>query len=205
VDRRDDFGTWHDTGGQSDRRGYGAEQGEDTFPVPRQEPRYSSLADLHERRNPVSGAPMSPGRGPRSGEPMPPMPPQERWSEPADAVREPTSMVDSASVRKAVADSDGLYRSKRPAFAVLFGVIGTLGVLLMLRPFLTGAFGLTTKDALAPILGMIAFPLLSLGLYGLFTGAAAAVHFQGPRVWLKTPLVYLPIALALLIAAGTAA
>lgn len=202
MDRRDDFGTWHDTGGRSDRRGYGAEQGEDSFPVPRQEPRYSQLADLHDRRNPVSAAPASPGWGPRSGEQLPP---PERWSDQAGAVREPTSMVDSATVRKAVADSDGLYRSKRPAFAVLFGIIGTLGVLLMLRPFLTGAFGLAAKDALAPLLGMIAFPLLSLGLYGLFTGAAAAVHFQGPRVWLKTPLVYLPIALALLIAAGTAA
>ena len=35
--------------------------------------------------------------------------------------------------------------------------------------------------------------------------AATAVQFQGPRVWLRTPLVYIPIALLLLIAAGAAA
>jgi hypothetical protein len=43
-----------------------------------------------------------------------------------------------------------------------------------------------------------------MGLYGLMTGTATA----GPspeRAWLRTPLAFLPIGLALLIAAGLAA
>jgi hypothetical protein len=220
VDRRDEYGNWQ---GQDPFL-----QGED-YAAPRQESRYSSLADLNERRRPgsgpISGPPMSgppmsgppmnapPQRGPRSGEPLPPLPqhhslhqqPQDYRPDPVEALREPTSMVDSASVRRAIADSDGLYRSRRPVFMILFGLIGVLGTLLMVRPFLAGAFQPSAAGALAPLLGMVAFPLLAIGLYGLFTGAASAVHFQGPRAWLKAPLVYLPIALVLLVAAGTAA
>jgi hypothetical protein len=134
------------------------------------------------------------------------VPPQHDYRpDPVEALREPTSMVDAASVRRAVADSDGLYRSRRPAFMALFGLIGVLGTALMIRPFLAGAFQESPAAALAPLLGMIGFPMLAIGLYGLFTGAASAVHFQGPRAWLKTPLVYIPIALALLVAAGSAA
>ncbi len=167
------------------------------------------MAELNERRRPISGIPGSPapapaGRGPRSGEPLPP-PAQEWRPEPVGALREPTSQVDAATVRRAVAENDGLYRSARPAFAVLFSVVGTLGVVLMIPPFLSGAFKSGAGAALAPLLAMVGFPLFALGMYALFTGAAAAVHFQGPRVWLKTPLVYLPIALLLLLAAGAAA
>jgi hypothetical protein len=125
--------------------------------------------------------------------------------EPSDALRDATSAVDANALRASIKQNDGLYRSQNPAFAVLYGLLGSLGELLMIRPFLAGAFKLGVGSALAPLLAMVAFPFLALGLYGLSTGAATAVQFQGPRVWLRTPLVYVPIALLLLLAAGAAA
>ncbi|GIH06035.1 hypothetical protein Rhe02_41020 [Rhizocola hellebori] len=125
--------------------------------------------------------------------------------EPSPVLREATSAVDSAAVRRSIAETDGLYRSKKPIFLALYLALGALGELLMIRPFLSGAFEISAAAVLGPLLAMIAFPLLAIGLYGLSTGAATAVQFQGPRVWLRTPLVYIPIALGLLIAAGTAA
>ncbi len=162
---------------------------------------------------PVSGAPMGgppPMRGPRSGEPMPPMGDQIPHGFPGPhegnpVLREATSAVDSAAVRRSIAETDGLYRSKKPIFLALYCALGVLGEVLMIRPFLTGAFKADAAPVLASVLAMVAFPLLAIGLYGLSTGAATAVQFQGPRVWLRTPLVYLPIAVGLFIAAGTAA
>ena len=72
----------------------------------------------------------------------------------------------------------------------------------MLKPFFAGV---GESAVLGPLLAMLAFPLLAIGMYGLSTGAATAVQFQGPRVWLRLPLAYLPIGIGLLIAAGTAA
>lgn len=160
-------------------------------------------------------------RGARSAEQMPPvesmpmhqlppaqMPPQmpPQMAPPApEAFRQRTETIDSAAVRRSVAESDGMYRTKKPGMAVLFGAIAGLGELLMLRPLLAGLFKTAAGPALAPLLAMVAFPMLALGLYALTTGAATAVQFQGPRVWLRTPLVYLVVGAALMLAAATAA
>ncbi|GAA1377837.1 hypothetical protein GCM10009661_48250 [Catellatospora chokoriensis] len=173
-----------------------------------------------------SGAPLPPPdadfapRGPRQAEPMPdidfaPRSPRERGpvSPPAlagppmghqDPIQQPTSTVDAAAVRRSVAESDGLYRSKRPALLVAFWALAGLGELLMVRPLLAGMFKTEAGLALAPLLAMTAFPFLALGLYALTTGAATAVQFQGPRVWLRTPLAYLLVGAALMLAAATA-
>jgi hypothetical protein len=158
----------------------------------------------------MSGPPL---RGPRSGEPLPPPhdplfdpmpdprygsaqpPPQE------PGFQTPTGAVDTAAVRRKVKETDGLYRSRKPIFIALYAALGVLAELLMLKPFFA-AIG--ESAVLGPLLAMLAFPLLSLGMYGLSTGAATAVQFQGPRVWLRLPLAYLPIGIGLLIAAGTA-
>jgi hypothetical protein len=124
---------------------------------------------------------------------------------PVGALGDATSLVDASALQASIRQTDGLYRSTKPAFAVLYGLLAAIGEILMLRPFLAGVFKLTVGTALAPLLAIIAFPFLAVGLYGLSTGAATAVQFQGPRVWLRTPLVYIPIALLLLIAAGAAA
>lgn len=189
MDRRDEYASWQDAGGraggQGERWAY-----EDDPRVP---------------------SPRSPGypRGPRSGEPLPPPAPDPLFDpfpppaqqQPERPLHEPTGAVDATALRRSLSQTDGLYRSRKPIFMVLYGAVAGLGELLMLRPFFDGLFDI---DALAPLLAMIAFPLLAVGMYGLATGAATAVQFQGPRVWLRTPLVYLPIALVLLVGAGTA-
>ncbi|GAA1649220.1 hypothetical protein [Catellatospora bangladeshensis] len=148
---------------------------------------------------PMPMSPMSP-----AGPPMSPAGPPMLGGAP-DPIQQPTSTVDAAAVRRSVSDSDGIYRSKRPALLVLFGVVAGLGELMMARSLLDGAFDGPAGPALAPLLAMLGLPFLALGLYAVTTGAATAVQFQGPRVWLRTPLVYLLVGLGLLLAAGTAA
>lgn len=140
------------------------------------------------------------------GGPMPGSPMGGQAYPDPEPLRQRTETVDAAAMRRSVAESDGVYRSKRPALAVAFGVFAGLGEYTMLRPLLRGlSFTLEAGQALAPLLAMVAFPFLALGLYAVTTGAATAVQFQGPRVWLRTPLVYLVIGAALMLAAASAA
>jgi hypothetical protein len=50
---------------------------------------------------------------------------------------------------------------------------------------------------------MIALPLFAYGLYAALSGAAGAPGL-GARVWARTPLAYLPVALVLFVAAALA-
>lgn len=169
---------------------------------------------------PISGPPIS---GPRSGEPSPPHDPlfdpmpDPRFGQTRAAsdprllpqqpmphgpgYQQPTGAVDAAAVRRKIKETDGLYRSRKPIFVALYGVLVGIAELLMVKPFLS-AIG--QPQVLGPLLALIAFPMLALGMYGLSTGAATAVQFQGPRVWLRLPLAYLPIGIGLLVAAGAA-
>ncbi len=175
-------------------------------------------------RGPLSASPLHEAlRGSRSTElprveqretPRPPRPggydpfrevEEEASAASTGALRDETSLVDASALRASIKQTDGLYRSTKPAFGVLYGLLAGVGEILMVRPFLAGIFKLSAGLALAPLLAIVAFPFLAVVLYGLSTGAATAVQFQGPRVWLRTPLVYVPIALLLLIAAGAAA
>lgn len=227
VDRRDDYGSWQETGGQGDRWSYGSDRygGDDRFGDERvPEPRHgggSPMSGPPMSGPPMSGPPMSgpPMRGRRSGEPLPPaldplfdpMPdprsglgpadPRGPMQQPPPPGFEPTGAVDAAAVRRKVKETDGLYRSRKPIFIALYGVLAAIAEILMLRPFFAGV---GESAVLGPLLAMFAFPLLAIGMYGLSTGAATAVQFQGPRVWLRLPLAYLPIGIGLLIAAGTA-
>ena len=168
----------------------------------------------------MSGPPMSgpPLRGPRSGEPLPPhdplfdpmpdprygsaqQPSYGQQQQQGQGFQQPTGAVDAAAVRRKVKETDGLYRSRKPIFVGLYAVLAAVAELLMLKPFFAGV---GESAVLGPLLAMLAFPLLAIGMYGLSTGAATAVQFQGPRVWLRLPLAYLPIGIGLLIAAGAA-
>ena len=157
-------------------------------------------------------------RGPRSGEPLPPLDPlfdpmpDPRYGQAPDprstpqapqqpGYQQPTGAVDAAAVRRKVKETDGLYRSRKPIFIATYAVIAAVAEILMIKPFFDGV---GSPAVLGPLLAMMAFPLLAIGMYGLSTGAATAVQFQGPRVWLRLPLAYLPIGIGLLIAAGTA-
>jgi hypothetical protein len=103
--------------------------------------------------------------------------------------------------------ADGVYRTKRPAIAIGIGfAIGVLE-LAVARVFLAGLFGkvFDPRMTIAGGLFLIALPLFGLGLYALATGAARAVDVWGPRVWLRPPLAYLTVSIALMIAGGAAA
>ena len=93
-----------------------------------------------------------------------------------------------------------------PATSPALGAVAVVAELFLLRVLLAGEFGhlVAPGAVLAGLFAMSGIPLVAMGLYGLMTGVAAA----GPspeRAWLRTPLAFLPIGLALLIAAGLAA
>jgi hypothetical protein len=132
---------------------------------------------------PGSGAPGSPGGRPGSG-PMPAM---------------PTMAAENVG--------GAIYRTRRLGVATVLTIVALVAEVLMLRVLLTGAFAHTVQAnaVLGGIFAICGTPLVTMGLYGLMTGAAAAAGPHSGRAWLRTPLAYLPVGLALLIAAGLAA
>jgi hypothetical protein len=196
--------------------------------------RYASLADLsseldrrrgerpaieQREREPwatANDAPAEPfGRGARDQRE------REQWAPPAEAPAEPAGRGgresgERSSLRRAAEGPtrmtqepapDGVYRSKRPAVAVAIGFAVGVLELVMVRVFFGGLLGhpFDARLTIAGGLFLMALPLFGVGLYGLFTGAARAVDMWGPRVWLRPPLAYLTVSLALMIAAGAAA
>jgi hypothetical protein len=125
-------------------------------------------------------------------------------------MRRSTEVIDRAALRRPAGGTgdlgDGVYRSRRPGTAVAIVAVTVLFELMALR-LLASAF-FTSKvqvgGSIASSFLMIGLPMFGLGLYGLFKGVAAAPGV-GMRGWLRTPLVYLPVALVLFIAAGLAA
>jgi hypothetical protein len=105
------------------------------------------------------------------------------------------------------AESGGaVYRSRRSG--VVWALVGltVLFELPALRAFVSSALAnrMVVGDTVTSILLIMALPMFAMGLYGLATGAAATPG-QGARVWLRTPLAYLPVALVLIVAAALAA
>jgi hypothetical protein len=100
-----------------------------------------------------------------------------------------------------------IYRTRRVGLAAILAVVALLAELLVVRVLLTGEFGHTVQPnaVLAGIFSMCGTPLVTMGLYGLMTGAATAGGPTPGRAWLRTPLAYLPVGLVLLVAAGLAA
>jgi hypothetical protein len=103
--------------------------------------------------------------------------------------------------------SDGVYRSKRPAAAALFGVpaaILEIPVLLLLQD---AAFAdpVSPAGVISAACLALALPLLAVGLYAVATGAVRAAGPNSAQAWLRPPVAYLSVALVLFIAAGLAA
>jgi hypothetical protein len=109
--------------------------------------------------------------------------------------------------RPAKNDGDGIYRTSRPALGALLVVVAIIAGILVARLVLIGIFGAhpNASDALGGLFGVIGIPLFTAGLYAVLTGAASPITQFGPRIWLRTPLIYLPIGILLFIAAGMAA
>lgn len=103
---------------------------------------------------------------------------------------------------------DSLYRSKRPALAALFWVpalVLEVPALLLLFDGLFGADNASASAVAAAVCLMIALPLLATGLYAVATGAVRAAGPNSIQAWLRPPVAYLTVGIALFVAAGLAA
>jgi hypothetical protein len=102
---------------------------------------------------------------------------------------------------------EGVYRSRRPAAALLCGVPAALLEIpaLMLLVEATFADGLSPSAVIGASCLVLALPLLALGLYSVATGAVRAAGPNSAQAWLRPPVAYLTVALVLFVAAGFAA
>jgi hypothetical protein len=137
---------------------------------------------------------------------LPTVPPGRPMGDPGEAYRaDPTERL--VPRHPPQADGDGIYRTRRPVIAALLVVMAAAAELSVFRVLAHAVFGLKVIDASATLGGlftMVGIPIFTVGLYALVTGAAAPVTRLGPRIWLRTPLIYIPIGLALFLAAGMA-
>jgi hypothetical protein len=125
-------------------------------------------------------------------------------------VRHSAESIDRTALRRPQGGpgqlGDGVYRSRHPGMAVAIVAVTVLFELMALR-LLASAF-FTSKiqvgGSIASSFLVLGLPMFGFGLYGLLSGAAAAPG-AGLRVWLRPPLVFLPVALVLFVTAGLAA
>jgi hypothetical protein len=143
-------------------------------------------------------------------DPPPTVPPAGFPPDAADPTGEHrTQPIDRSALRRPAAPTPGptVYRSRRVGAAGILGALAVVVELLLVRVLLSGEFASTVVPGavLGGLFAMTGVPLVAMGLYGLMTGAAAAAGATPARAWLRTPLAYLPVGLALLVAAGLAA
>ncbi|MBT8226255.1 MAG: hypothetical protein HKP61_03105 [Dactylosporangium sp.] len=129
----------------------------------------------------------------------------------ATGLRVPPGMTHDTGPLPTVAAPAGsppasVYRTKRTGLAIALIIATGLTELLMLRGFAASAFGakVSINGTISSLLMIIGLPFFALGCYAAFGGAAAAPG-QGARVWFRTPLAYLPLAVAIFLAAAVAA
>lgn len=158
--------------------------------------------------------------GPRSGQALPPLagdPPAHQLGGPG-LVDDPSPYPESGHHLEAIERpsrrgqsaaqvGEGVYRTRRPVIAVPLGFAAALLAIPTLRLLLASAFGsvIVPSGVVAGVMTLIGLPLLAMGLYGLFTGAARVSDPTGVRAWLRPPLAYLVIGLVCCVAAGLAA
>lgn len=131
--------------------------------------------------------------------------PGRHHTEPLDrsALRRPVAPVSPAAPAAPV--GDGIYRSRRPALAVVLTILTLVFEVPALQVLAGGVVAdpLSPSAVLAGIFLVLGLPAFATGLYGFATSAAA---FGDPvRAWLRPPTGYLTIGLVLFLAAGLAA
>ena len=144
------------------------------------------------------------GRPPWPAEPQVPHQPDVAQR---DAMhRDPTSTGEVPRAKGRAARSASAGGGRPVAFIVIWlGAAGlALPVLAVLVDSLVGG-PLSASGVIASVLVLLGLPIGAIGLYGLAAGVPRRADSPPYVAWLRPPVAYIPIALALFIAAGLAA
>lgn len=151
--------------------------------------------------------PRRPLDAPTSQVPRLPGPARDDDAFPAPGSRHHSQPIDRASLRRPAGPTepvgDGVYRTRRPAVALVLAAIAVLLELVALRVLVDAVVGgpVSVSGAVAGTFLALGLPPFALGCYAVVTTGRAV----DPRSLLRPPVGYLVIGLVLFLAAGLAA